>query len=377
MRSVRKNSKNGVAVVHESSEDVIDDLGTADDSDDNQDDDISKAVKLETSEMQEKPSEALPKKKRRKKKENVSDEENSTEEEGNSKKKKELKEDNLNGARSVKHCDVCALPFRYVTSLVAHKKIEHPDKPKFECPECKQEIGTWVQYEKHLKKHKEPEPDSKTIKCDVCFKEYEYINSLIQHRRVNHPGNKIFKCTLCNTQFNLYKDYKLHLRLSHKDSGIKLSLSGLICDICGKEFLCHYNLSNHRKHHGSPQFKCDVCNKLFKTKKSLHCHHRIHTGEKPYTCETCGKSFPGKSYLINHGITHSGQKPFVCEVCGKAFSKKWNMIQHERIHTGERPYKCPVCCQGFIQNFILKDHMKKAHNRDLKEFVKPPGYFER
>lgn len=403
LRSVRKNSKNGLAIDRDLSEDAFEELFGNDDSDDffNKDTESegsdvdenseNEALKSEPSsdvrepkarnrtkkeaEEESEPEKAVEesrKRKRRKKQKIASDNTDTID----GRKKKGLKEDNLNGARSVKHCDVCSLPFRYVTSLLAHKKIEHPEMPKFQCPECKQVVGTWVQYNKHLKKHKEPEPelDAKTIKCDVCLKEYEYINSLIQHRRVNHPGNKSFKCTLCNAQFNLYKDYKLHLRLSHKDSGIKLSLSGLICDICGKEFLCHYNLSNHRKHHGSPQFKCDVCNKLYKTKKSLHCHQRIHTGEKPYTCETCGKSFPGKSYLINHNITHSGQKPFVCEICGKAFSKKWNMIQHERIHTGERPYKCPVCSQGFIQNFILKDHMKKAHNRKLEEFAKPAEF---
>lgn len=286
------------------------------------------------------------------------------------KKIKHLREDNLKEARCLKYCDVCSQPFRHVSSLLDHKKSMHPDRPKFECSDCKEKLTSWAAYEKHLKKHHEPETEMKTVKCDVCSKDFEYINSLVQHRRVTHPTNKVYTCTLCGLTTTLYKDYKLHLRLSHKDSGVKLSLSCLICDICGKEFLCHYNLSNHRKYHGSPQFKCNVCNKLFKAKKSLQGHQRIHTGEKPYTCETCGKSFPGKSYLINHGVTHSGQKPFVCEVCGKAFSKKWNMIQHERIHTGERPYKCPVCSQGFIQNFILKDHMKKVHNRDLKEFAK-------
>lgn len=289
---------------------------------------------------------------------------------GRSRCNKKAKEENLTGAASLKFCDICSQPFRYVSSLVAHKKLQHPGRLKFECTFCKEKIDSWLLYEKHLKQHKQSEL-GKTIKCDVCSKEFEYINSLIQHRKVTHPNNNSFECTLCGVVSIVYKDYKQHLRQSHKDSGVKLSLSCLVCDVCGKEFLCHYSMSSHRKYHGSPQFKCSVCGKMYKTKKSLKCHQMIHTGERPYTCEKCGKSFPGKSYLINHSVMHSDRKPFICETCGKAFSKKWNMIQHERVHTGERPYTCPVCSESFIQNFILKTHMKKVHDKDLVEFAKP------
>lgn len=284
-----------------------------------------------------------------------------------SKNEKEEGEENLRQAKMLKHCDICHKPFRYVSSLVSHKKSEHPDRTKFTCPECGEEVSRWALYEKHLRNHRESVKPN-TVKCDICHKDFDYINSLLRHRQLLHPSVVPYKCTICSHVSPLYKDYKYHMQIDHKESGVKLSLSCLICEVCGKDFLCHYSLLSHRKFHRSPQYECKICQKRFKAKKSLQGHERLHTGEKPYSCDTCGKAFPGKSYLANHVTVHTGQKPHVCAVCGKAFSKKWNLVQHERIHTGERPYKCPICPQNFIQNFILKDHMKKIHNKDLKDF---------
>lgn len=209
-----------------------------------------------------------------------------------------------------------------------------------------------------------------SVSCDVCNREFDYINSLIRHRKLAHPENQIYKCSLCNFESNDYIAYKNHMRLSHRNQ-VQLSISGLICDICGKEFLCHYNLASHRKIHKDPQYRCSFCGNMFKTKRAATHHERLHTGEKPFTCETCGKSFPGKNYLINHQNTHTAVKPHVCDICGKAFVTRWNLIQHERIHTGERPYHCPLCDNSYVQNFLLKRHLLKVHQKDWQDYLKP------
>lgn len=235
---------------------------------------------------------------------------------------------------------------------------------------CESDPTSSRKNEKKRKKiKKKVEPKSETVACDVCAKAFEYINSLIRHRKQLHPEHPVFLCTLCGFQSNVFAEYKQHIR-SHRDR-VQLSISCLICDICGKEFLCHYNLVNHRKYHMAPKYPCSHCPKMFKSKPAARHHERIHTGENPFTCETCGKSFPGKNYLINHQKSHSDQKEFVCDVCEKAFGKKWNLVQHERIHTGERPYRCQLCGRSFMQNFLLKNHLKKAHQRDWRDLLKP------
>ena len=47
------------------------------------------------------------------------------------------------------------------------------------------------------------------------------------------------------------------------------------------------------------QFKCDVCGKIFKNKRSLMRHFRIHSSKKE-KCEFCGKQFSRKDNLNQH-----------------------------------------------------------------------------
>ena len=46
-----------------------------------------------------------------------------------------------------------------------------------------------------------------------------------------------------------------------------------------------------------------------------------------------------------------------CEVCYKVFESKRNVQRHMLLHTGERPFKCDVCDRRFNQKPHLKSHM--------------------
>jgi len=209
------------------------------------------------------------------------------------------------------------------------------------------------------------------IKCDVCFKSFKYINSLLRHRKQLHRGDLVFRCTVCPYGTKVFLEFSGHLRKSHADD-FKLAPYGLVCAICGKKFLSHDNLTSHMKFHKAPQFQCSYCNKMFKAKRSVIRHENKHIGSKSNICETCGKGFHGENDLINHKKIHE-EKKFMCATCEKTFVTKWNLTQHERIHSNERPYKCPIpgCSDAFIQNFLLKAHLSKWHRRNWQDFKKP------
>ena len=59
---------------------------------------------------------------------------------------------------------------------------------------------------------------------------------------------------------------------------------------------------------GEKQFKCDVCEKTFKTSQTLAQHRRIHSGERPFKCDQCDKSFTQSAGLIVHRRVHSEEK---------------------------------------------------------------------
>jgi uncharacterized C2H2 Zn-finger protein len=50
---------------------------------------------------------------------------------------------------------------------------------------------------------------------------------------------------------------------------------------------------------GEP-YKCDLCDKVFRHKRSLQQHIRTHTGDKPYKCDLCDKGFNRNEYLQQH-----------------------------------------------------------------------------
>ena len=134
------------------------------------------------------------------------------------------------------------------------------------------------------------------------------------------------------------------------------------CTVCDKSYKDRKSLKVHyRTHSGEKPFQCDLCDKAFSQRPGLKSHYRIHTGEKPYKCDLCNKSFSQKTGLNSHYRSHTGEKPYKCDQCDKAFSQQAVLNRHYRIHTGEKPYECKKCDKAFSLLEMFKMHLMTVH----------------
>ncbi|PWA19948.1 fez family zinc finger protein 1 [Gambusia affinis] len=167
---------------------------------------------------------------------------------------------------------------------------------------------------------------------------------------------KVFTCEVCGKVFNAHYNLTRHMP-------VHTGARPFICKVCGKGFRQASTLCRHKIIHTQEKpHKCNQCGKAFNRSSTLNTHTRIHAGYKPFVCEFCGKGFHQKGNYKNHKLTHSGEKQFKCSICSKAFHQVYNLTFHMHTHNDKKPFTCPTCGKGFCRNFDLKKHIRKLHD---------------
>ncbi|XP_048355776.1 fez family zinc finger protein 1 [Sphaerodactylus townsendi] len=172
------------------------------------------------------------------------------------------------------------------------------------------------------------------------------------------PGAKpkVFTCEVCGKVFNAHYNLTRHMP-------VHTGARPFVCKVCGKGFRQASTLCRHKIIHTQEKpHKCNQCGKAFNRSSTLNTHTRIHAGYKPFVCEFCGKGFHQKGNYKNHKLTHSGEKQFKCNICNKAFHQVYNLTFHMHTHNDKKPFTCPTCGKGFCRNFDLKKHVRKLHD---------------
>lgn len=198
------------------------------------------------------------------------------------------------------------------------------------------------------------------MKCNIKFETFVELKKHLSEE--NNCNMSEFVCTICQRLCETKKILTQHMKC-HEEK------EKFICDRCGKAYINHYSLDNHKlTQHGECNeefpnvYKCRLCNQKFNSRNDLYVHTKNHNKKNDidgYLCHTCGKCFSNNHNLGNHIRTHLDIRPFSCEFCPKTFRTRLLLRQHIHVHTGIKTFKCQYCPKEFAKSESLRIHRRK------------------
>ncbi|CAG5057406.1 unnamed protein product [Parnassius apollo] len=247
--------------------------------------------------------------------------------------------------------------------------------------------------------------DMSELKCKICSDSFSNLDDVRKHLSCVHDKefteagngiiafslqtkNGVFSCHLCAENFHSFFLLNKHINVHY---------SNAICESCGKGFVSHTRLLQHKEIHLTGQYPCDKCKKMFTSLPKYKYHndriHRNSTKVKPskcqvcearfdhhyekikhlkdshgmmynYPCETCSVVFETRKSLYFHTKKYHTQN-ILCEVCNKPFAERNHLKKHMAMHTKARNFACSLCSKTYRYEKNLKDHMR-VHNPDWK-----------
>ncbi|XP_054155989.1 zinc finger protein 83-like isoform X2 [Oppia nitens] len=272
------------------------------------------------------------------------------------------------------YCDLCGKLFACLKSLNLHMRVIHAVGKSVTFYTC-----DWLdcQFRTHnisaLKSHKNRHMGIKDFLCGWPGCEHRTVTKrAIEDHRLVHTTERNYQCQWPGCEFVTKTDWRLksHTATVHED---RPALHICHWPGCDKKFPFKTQLTSHMDVHRDPTYPCPICEKLFKSKRSLRGHRLIHqkdvrknnskTGIKDYTCEWPGCDFITNSVknLKSHTQRLHEDSPAIygCHWpgCDKKFRFKTKLSRHMKIHN-EPHIPCPQCNKMFKCKSYLDSHLQ-------------------
>ncbi|CAH0746873.1 unnamed protein product [Bemisia tabaci] len=267
-------------------------------------------------------------------------------------------------------CDLCDKKFHKRILLRQHKLIHLPESDLFECCKC----GLKFNRKSNLKAHERTHSSTRSFACRVCSLTFGEMRSLLSHRRLEHMKKTEESvvvsmehcCMICDTYFENADSLSQHMK-THKQKENKQAQCKICRQVVNTKALKYHEMS---KHSNKRPFQCSYCSEEskevgFMSFGLLKNHERLHTGQRPFKCDSCEKSFRSRKSLRQHKLKHSNLRNYECNFCTKRFKTKGTLKVHLKIHTGEKPYVCDLCGHSFIQKSDMMKHQRRHSNHNL------------
>ena len=192
--------------------------------------------------------------------------------------------------------------------------------------------------------------------CEICDKTFIYKKSFRKHKLDCHADTTCTNCWKTFTDTQKLSDHTCHI----PEKTVKVKPKKI------NETLNRAN--NSDKVIALNSFRCNVCEKTFKSASDLRKHAVCHSDETPFPCTKCDKKFKRKKNLNSHLERCIGphKVQLTCSRCPKTFWTKGYLRMHERIHDGTNPYYCKPCDKYFLKKSKLQRHLDSDERRKLR-----------
>jgi hypothetical protein len=136
--------------------------------------------------------------------------------------------------------------------------------------------------QKALRSHISSTQHSSNYHCPYCGMGFPSFNAVMEHTKDLHNKDSLFPCIKCKGVSLTKNDYDMHK--------------------CGEALTSQYEIDKMKENN---EFKCEVCTSNFKVKE----HYEIHLlticdGKEKYFCEICVKLFKTRKQLYHHNRLH-------------------------------------------------------------------------
>ena len=209
------------------------------------------------------------------------------------------------------------------------EKREEDPKPKENVSQEERECRTSITSK--LKRREEPNPKEKVReeeKEECGYCGKKYFRrGMINHKKKKH--NEELKCNICNEVLQTQKTLENHYAKKH----IVNTIAFLECTSCDYKTMNKYYMTDHiKRQHGNgnnDSFNSFICAKCFATKPNEYLLNKHRQQHVISVCVVCKKTFNSTKNLKRHIEIHEIQR---CQECGKNFNSKKEFKLHKNSH---------------------------------------------
>ena len=311
-------------------------------------------------------------------------------------------------------CNECTYRCRDAYELKKHIVREHQMKVRYECSICMFQSGYKWNLQKHLKKNHDADikKEIRTI-CNLCetgkdhgkwmcplkaetrpkklkpsIKSLSKVDMYGEKIRVMMPEKaKLYQCRICDYKSPSKEEALEHFKDQHPGLGKKISI--YFCLQCKEDqehkehsytlYKENYKKNTSNKKGWIGEFKCLLCNVVYKYKNNLTKHHEeIHLMLLRYSCSLCDyKAFYDDLVKTHQKDEHENQDAEIqsihCTLCKderKHVEHQYKITENvEKKHKRRDIYGCNKCnFKSYTLENIEKHQKDPIHEneKDLK-----------